>query len=173
MPARLSNAAGDLYLADDLLQEAGDSLMMKLGEAANRLSRLGVEAPDGVDWALAVANKDAKAPHRYPKWVAALWRAHPEPAFPPVGSASRCAPQRRTPARITHRPPVTIGGSKRSEIRRLGRMVDLIDNRGRHGVQCRLDAASGWSAPVGCDHVGAGGERPIRSTTTGSRGPWG
>jgi uncharacterized protein with HEPN domain len=26
----------DAYLADDLLQEAGDSLMMKLGEAANR-----------------------------------------------------------------------------------------------------------------------------------------
>lgn len=48
----------DRYLADDLLQEAGDSLMMKLGEAANRLSRLGVEAPDGVDWALAVANRN-------------------------------------------------------------------------------------------------------------------
>ena len=31
--------------------------MMKLGEAANRLSKLGVEAPDGVDWALAVANR--------------------------------------------------------------------------------------------------------------------
>jgi len=29
-------------------QEAGDSLMMKLGEAANRLSRLDVLAPDGV-----------------------------------------------------------------------------------------------------------------------------
>jgi len=35
----------DAYLADALLQEAGDSLMMKLGEAANRLSRLGVLAP--------------------------------------------------------------------------------------------------------------------------------
>ncbi|HCB03621.1 MAG TPA: hypothetical protein DEQ43_05130 [Nocardioides bacterium] len=32
--------------------------MMKLGEAANRLSRLGVLAPDGVDWALAVANRN-------------------------------------------------------------------------------------------------------------------
>ena len=32
----------ETYLADALLQEAGDSLMMKLGEAANRLSRLGV-----------------------------------------------------------------------------------------------------------------------------------
>ncbi|MGH3354241.1 MAG: HepT-like ribonuclease domain-containing protein [Nocardioides sp.] len=47
-----------VYLADDLLQEAGDSLMMKLGEAANRLSRLGVLAPDGVEWALAVANRN-------------------------------------------------------------------------------------------------------------------
>ncbi len=48
----------DAYLADDLLQEAGDSLMLKLGEAANRLSKLGVLAPDGVDWALAVANRN-------------------------------------------------------------------------------------------------------------------
>jgi uncharacterized protein with HEPN domain len=46
------------YLSDDLLQEAGDSLMMKLGEAANRLSKLDVLAPDGVDWALAVANRN-------------------------------------------------------------------------------------------------------------------
>ena len=30
----------EAYLADDLLQEAGDSLMMKLCEAASRLSRL-------------------------------------------------------------------------------------------------------------------------------------
>ena len=48
----------DGYLADALLQEAGDSLMMKVGEAANRLSRLGVLEPDGVDWALAVANRN-------------------------------------------------------------------------------------------------------------------
>jgi uncharacterized protein with HEPN domain len=46
------------YLADELLQEAGDSLMMKLGEAANRLSRLGLLAPEGVEWALAVANRN-------------------------------------------------------------------------------------------------------------------
>lgn len=46
------------YLDDALLQEAGDSLMMKLGEAANRLSRLDVLAPDGVEWALAVANRN-------------------------------------------------------------------------------------------------------------------
>ena len=48
----------DAYVADDLLQEAGDSLMMKLGEAANRLARLGILAPEGVDWALAVANRN-------------------------------------------------------------------------------------------------------------------
>jgi uncharacterized protein with HEPN domain len=48
----------DAYRADDLLQEAGDSLMMKLGEAANRLSKLGVLAPDGIEWALAVANRN-------------------------------------------------------------------------------------------------------------------
>jgi len=31
---------------------------MKLVEAANRLSRLDVLAPDGVEWALAVANRN-------------------------------------------------------------------------------------------------------------------
>ncbi len=46
------------YLGDALLQEAGDSLMMKLGEAANRLSKLDVLAPDGVRWATAVANRN-------------------------------------------------------------------------------------------------------------------
>lgn len=46
------------YLTDELLQEAGDSLMMKLGEAANRLARYGQMAPEGVDWALAVANRN-------------------------------------------------------------------------------------------------------------------
>ncbi len=48
----------EAYLVEALLQEAGDSLMMKLGEAANRLSRLEVLAPDGVEWALAVANRN-------------------------------------------------------------------------------------------------------------------
>lgn len=46
------------YLEDDLLQEAGDSLMMKLGEAANRLSKLDVLAPGGVKWAVAIANRN-------------------------------------------------------------------------------------------------------------------
>lgn len=56
--AEIVRRGRDEYLADALLQEAGDSLMMKLGEAANRLSRLGVLAPEGVEWALAVANRN-------------------------------------------------------------------------------------------------------------------
>lgn len=55
--AEIVRRGKEAYLADDLLQEARDSLMMKLGEAANRLSRLGVLAPDGVEWELAVANR--------------------------------------------------------------------------------------------------------------------
>lgn len=46
------------YLSDELLQEAGDSLMMKLGEAAKRLSGMNLMAPDGVEWALAIANRN-------------------------------------------------------------------------------------------------------------------
>ncbi|MBS44621.1 MAG: hypothetical protein CMH83_15940 [Nocardioides sp.] len=56
--ADLVHRGEDAYLADVLLQEAGDSLMMKIGEGANRLARLDVLAPDGVDWALAVANRN-------------------------------------------------------------------------------------------------------------------
>lgn len=48
----------EAYLQDDLHQEAGDALMMKIGEAANRLSRLDADAPTGVDWAIAVANRN-------------------------------------------------------------------------------------------------------------------
>jgi uncharacterized protein with HEPN domain len=81
----------DAYLADDLLQEAGDSLMMKLCEAANRLSRLGVLAPDGVEWALAVANRNFII-HQYDEinrdltWLTLsrdlpTWRASLEPLF--------------------------------------------------------------------------------------------
>lgn len=48
----------EIYLRDDLLQEAGDSLMMKLGEASNRLSRAGIEGPDGISWQDAIANRN-------------------------------------------------------------------------------------------------------------------
>jgi uncharacterized protein with HEPN domain len=46
------------HLCDDLLQEAGDALMMKLGEVSNRLSRTGIEGPDGVSWQDAIANRN-------------------------------------------------------------------------------------------------------------------
>lgn len=79
------------YLSDELLQEAGDSLMMKLGEAANRLSRLGVLAPTSVEWALAVANRNFVI-HQYDEinreltWLTLSrdlpgWRASLEPLF--------------------------------------------------------------------------------------------
>lgn len=48
----------DAYVADVLLHEAGDSLMMKLGEAARRLAAADIEAPAGVDWSLAIANRN-------------------------------------------------------------------------------------------------------------------
>lgn len=46
------------YEADPLLQEAGDAIMMKLGEAANRLTRLGLEPPRGIRWLDAVDNRN-------------------------------------------------------------------------------------------------------------------
>jgi uncharacterized protein with HEPN domain len=48
----------EAYTTDELLQEAGDSLMMKLGEAAGRLARAGVEPPPGVAWTDAIANRN-------------------------------------------------------------------------------------------------------------------
>lgn len=47
----------DAYLSDPILQEAGDSVMMKIGEAANRLARADVR-PDGVEWPNAIANRN-------------------------------------------------------------------------------------------------------------------
>ncbi len=80
----------EIYLRDDLLQEAGDSLMMKLGEASTRLSRAGIEGPDGVSWQDAIANRNWLI-HQYdeidreitwttlardlPRWRTALARA--------------------------------------------------------------------------------------------------
>ncbi len=51
-------AGREVYGSDDLLQEAGDSLMMKIGEAANRLDRAGVPSPEGITWARVVANRN-------------------------------------------------------------------------------------------------------------------
>ena len=85
-------AAGEEhYLNDFISQEAGDSLMMKLGEAANRIAKLGVLAPDGVDWALAIANRNFII-HQYEQlnrkmtWLTLAvdlphWKASLEPLF--------------------------------------------------------------------------------------------
>lgn len=53
--------------------------MMKVGEAANRLSRLGVLAPEGVDWALAVANRNfiIHTSRRACQWMNARARTSP------------------------------------------------------------------------------------------------
>lgn len=56
--AEIVSRGEDTYDSDGLLQEAGDSLMMKLGEAAGRLARANVEPPRGVVWADAVANRN-------------------------------------------------------------------------------------------------------------------
>ncbi|MGC2941252.1 MULTISPECIES: HepT-like ribonuclease domain-containing protein [unclassified Brevibacterium] len=46
------------YLENGLLQEAGDSLMMKLGEAAKRISSMKAPPPSSVEWEVAVANRN-------------------------------------------------------------------------------------------------------------------
>ena len=46
------------YLADPVAQEAGDSILMKLEEAAGRLARSVVAPPEGVRWADAIANRN-------------------------------------------------------------------------------------------------------------------
>lgn len=52
------------YLADEVAQEAGDSLMIKIGEAAKTLASRGVEAPAGVSWSDAAKNRE-KLVHHY------------------------------------------------------------------------------------------------------------
>ena len=96
------------YLADDLLQEAGDSLMMKLGEAAGRLSKLDVLAPEGVDWALAIANRNFII-HRYDEidreqtWLTLsadlpAWRASLESLFNQAEAALTAEAENAGPA---------------------------------------------------------------------------
>jgi uncharacterized protein with HEPN domain len=48
----------EAYEGDQLRREAGDSLVMKIGEAANRLARAGIDSPRGVTWRDAVANRN-------------------------------------------------------------------------------------------------------------------
>lgn len=54
----------DAYRADEVAQEAGDSLMIKIGEAAKTLAARGVAAPAGVSWRDAARNRE-KLVHHY------------------------------------------------------------------------------------------------------------
>ena len=46
------------YMESHLLPEAGDSLLMKIGEAANRLSKLGAMPPHGIQWSRAIDQRN-------------------------------------------------------------------------------------------------------------------
>lgn len=46
------------YSANAFAQEAGDALMMKVGEAAKRLASRGIEAPAAINWPDAIANRN-------------------------------------------------------------------------------------------------------------------
>lgn len=48
----------DAYLSSHLLSEAGDSLLMKMGEAASRLARLGIPSPPGISWTDAINQRN-------------------------------------------------------------------------------------------------------------------
>lgn len=53
----------DAYDADEVAQEAGDSLMIKIGESAKTLASRGLEAPAGVSWSDAAKNREKLAHH--------------------------------------------------------------------------------------------------------------
>ena len=50
--------ARDTCSADGIVQAAGDSLLMKLGEAAGRLARAEFKASPGLVWTDAIANRN-------------------------------------------------------------------------------------------------------------------
>lgn len=53
----------DSYLTDVVAQEAGDSLMIKIGEASKNLAARGLQAPEGVNWSDAAKNREKLAHH--------------------------------------------------------------------------------------------------------------
>ncbi|GAA2241075.1 hypothetical protein GCM10010401_12250 [Rarobacter faecitabidus] len=53
----------EAYEADEVAQEAGDSLMIKIGEAAKTLAARGLEAPNSVNWSEAAKNREKLAHH--------------------------------------------------------------------------------------------------------------
>lgn len=87
LAAQIVAKGRDSYLTDPLDQEAGDSLILKVGEAAKNIAARNQAAPDGIDWSNAARARDVIA-HRYdvtdraitwgilsrrfPEWQAAL-----------------------------------------------------------------------------------------------------
>lgn len=53
----------EAYDVDEIAQEAGDSLMIKIGEAAKTLASRGLDAPAGVNWSDAAKNREKLAHH--------------------------------------------------------------------------------------------------------------
>ena len=53
----------DVYEHDLIAQEAGDSVMIKIGEAAKTLATRGLQEPVGVSWSDAARNREKLAHH--------------------------------------------------------------------------------------------------------------
>lgn len=51
------------YDTDEVAQEAGDSLMIKIGESSKTLAAYAVPAPAGVNWSDAAKNREILAHH--------------------------------------------------------------------------------------------------------------
>ncbi|MCL2490824.1 MAG: DUF86 domain-containing protein [Propionibacteriaceae bacterium] len=58
MAAELVQRGRDNYNSDPFQQEAGDSLMMKIGEVARRLDRMGYAPPKKITWTDASDNRN-------------------------------------------------------------------------------------------------------------------
>lgn len=61
--ATIAAKGKNAYDADEVAQEAGDALMIKIGEAAKTLAARGVQAPAGVSWSEAARNREKLAHH--------------------------------------------------------------------------------------------------------------
>ncbi|HTL42516.1 MAG TPA: HepT-like ribonuclease domain-containing protein [Pseudolysinimonas sp.] len=53
----------DAYHADEVAQEAGDSVLIKLGEAAKILAERGLKAPAEINWSDAAKQREKLAHH--------------------------------------------------------------------------------------------------------------
>lgn len=63
LAARIVEAGKEAYDRDEIAQEAGDSVMIKIGEAAKTLAARGVQAPSPVNWSDAARNREKIAHH--------------------------------------------------------------------------------------------------------------